>query len=559
MATKRRRGSQRKGGKAGKRREPRDEPGVAARAASEAQASPPTPSPSRRLLPFGLAALSGALYFVGFAGFDVWPLALVCFIPLFAAFDLERERGARLRRLLALGFVMSFVKHAGGFYWLIEMLEDFSGFGFTTCVLLASLYFASHAIDTVLLAWLYDRGRRHGWPVTPVAVAAVATYEMLVPTLFPNYLANSFHEVPVLCQVADLGGPVLVSMICVAVNGAIYEVGRAAWRKERIGRVTPAVVGALVVAQIVYGVIRIAEVDARAAEAPTLSVGLVQTNMGIFEKRDDPDLGHERHVDDTLALEREHDLDLIVWPESAYNRYIHSNVTNLRRYVMAYRDDDDELHGPIRTPLLFGGLSKRPVGDSVRRFNTAYLIDERGRVQGTYDKTFLLMFGEYLPLADRFPVLHEWSPRSGRFTPGDHVRPLPFGRYRLTALVCYEDVAPRFTRDAVREGDPHLLVNVTNDAWFGDTTEPWIHLALAKMRAIEHHRFLVRSTNSGVSAVVDPVGRLIVSSGVMTRETLVADVGMMRGAYPYEHLGDWPGWLGVALCGLFTFRRRGTR
>ena len=91
----------------------------------------------------------------------------------------------------------------------------------------------------------------------------------------------------------------------------------------------------------------------------------------------------------------------------------------------------------------------------------------------------------------------------------------------MSTLICYEDVLPRFTRSAVREGNPHLLVNITNDSWFGDTQEPWVHLALAKFRAVEHHRALVRSTNSGVSAFVDPVGRVIEAIGVEEHELIV--------------------------------------
>jgi len=183
------------------------------------------------------------------------------------------------------------------------------------------------------------------------------------------------------------------------------------------------------------------------------------------------------------------------------------------------------------------------------------LVDGEGDVLGTYDKTYLLAFGEYLPFGDVFPVLYEWSPNSGRFTPGDHVRALPFRGFRLATLVCYEDVLPAFTRRMVNTSNPHVLVNITNDAWFGDTNEPWIHLALAKFRAVEHHRALVRSTNSGVSAVVDPVGRVVTHSGVFTRETLHAEVPMLQGTSFYARFGDWFAWAGTGGLLVMLFRR----
>jgi apolipoprotein N-acyltransferase len=195
-------------------------------------------------------------------------------------------------------------------------------------------------------------------------------------------------------------------------------------------------------------------------------------------------------------------------------------------------------------------------------YNTAVSSDPAGNVTGRYDKQYLLTFGEYLPLGETFPVLYQWSPNSGHFSPGSSLDPLVVDvrgeRHPVTALICYEDILPRFTNDAVRHAKPELLVNMTNDAWFGDTTEPWEHLALAAFRAIEHRRYLVRGTNSGVSAVVDPVGRVIAHSGVFRQETVAATIHWMQSQTVYEKVGDWP-WLLVSLAlvtGCFVPRRR---
>ncbi|MEM7607679.1 MAG: apolipoprotein N-acyltransferase, partial [Myxococcota bacterium] len=211
---------------------------------------------------------------------------------------------------------------------------------------------------------------------------------------------------------------------------------------------------------------------------------------------------------------------------------------------------------PLEVPTLFGGLSRRRVQGEGRSYNTAFLTNARGEIVGTYDKTYLLAFGEYLPLGDVFPILYEWSPNTGRFTPGDHVRALAHGSMRITTLVCYEDVLPAFTRRAVAENTPNLLVNITNDAWFGDTREPWIHLALAKFRAVEHHRALVRATNSGVSAFVDPVGRTLDTIAVGERDQLVAELPLLDENTVYTSLGDWPAYLGAPLIAFLAFRRR---
>ncbi len=146
-------------------------------------------------------------------------------------------------------------------------------------------------------------------------------------------------------------------------------------------------------------------------------------------------------------------------------------------------------------------------------------------------------------------MLYEWSPNSSRFSSGTSLEPLPFGAHKISALICYEDILPGFVNGMVRHADPDLLVNLTNDAWFGDSTEPWIHLALAQLRAVEHRRYLIRATNSGVSAMIDPVGRVPLHGGTFTEESLIGVAKFMRSKTGYEILGDWP-W---ALCALAVF------
>ncbi|MFW6067519.1 MAG: apolipoprotein N-acyltransferase [Myxococcota bacterium] len=499
---------------------------------------------SRTYQAVGLALVGGVLAFLGFAGFDVWPLAFVAFVPLFAAIDLEPTH--RTKRVVLLSWLYGTVAIAGGYYWLVEMLESFSGFPFLLNVLIATVLFVYLAGQFALFGWLWFRTTERGFDRTLCAVLAYATAEFLFPNLFPFYYGVSLHPVPILMQTADLGGPVLVSGLVIAVNSVVYEVGKALLRRRPVPRAAPVGVAAWMVAALVYGAVRTGQVDGAIAEADKITVGMVQVNMGIFDKREEPWEGHRRHLEQTAELERDEDPDLVVWPESAYNFLLPEDVENVRRHVT----------GEIRTPVLFGGLARRRENGERRLYNTAYLTDADGNIQGTYDKTYLLAFGEYIPLGDTFPFLYELSPNTGHFTPGDHVRPLTLGDWRITTLICYEDILPSFVRRAVAEGDPHLLVNITNDAWFGDTTEPWIHLALAKFRAIEHRRYLVRVTNSGVSAVVDPAGRVVTHGGVFTRETLSAEVGLMRSWTPFQALDSWPGFVAVAAVLWLGFLRR---
>ena len=116
-------------------------------------------------------------------------------------------------------------------------------------------------------------------------------------------------------------------------------------------------------------------------------------------------------------------------------------------------------------------------------------------------------------------------------------------------MVCNDDVSPSLGNRLLADSNTDLLVNLTNDAWFGDTTEPWIHLALAKFRSIEHRRYFVRGTNSGVSAFIDPVGRVVAQSHTFSEETLRHEVRWLRGRTVYEWTGDWLYWAAA----LFVF------
>lgn len=190
-------------------------------------------------------------------------------------------------------------------------------------------------------------------------------------------------------------------------------------------------------------------------------------------------------------------------------------------------------------PVIFGAvLFEEPALGSGRRvYNSALLIDERGRVLGRYDKNYLLTFGEYIPFGDTFPILYEWIPEASHFTAGTTVEAFDWAAHRLGVMVCYEDILPRFTGRLADKGT-HALINITNDAWFGKTAEPYLHLALALARTIENRQWMVRSTNTGVSAFVDANGRLVAQTSLDGEEFLVADVPLLDLASPYKTLGE---------------------
>ncbi|MBX3273510.1 MAG: apolipoprotein N-acyltransferase [Sandaracinaceae bacterium] len=551
-----------------KKRQPRAAAAAAASTEAATEAAPAeasAPRPARRDWGeigrcYALLFASAVLMFLGFAGFGIWPLAFVGMIPALWVMDEHPVKGwAFFRRALFFGYVAWY----GGFYWVADTIADYGGFPYALAAAFASVYFLYQALQYVLVLWLYRRARERGFGPTLSLVVAFVAVEAVFPHLFDNFYGNSFHMLPYLVQVADLGGPLLLSAIAMLGNGALYELVRALARpRERWPRLAPALFAGALAAYLGYGAFRIAEVEERMAAAPARQIGVVQINMGIFEMRDDRGEVLRRHLEQSLELERQGPLDLLVWPESSVGFGLPRTPGapipgTLRRALEFYRLEDP---GFPAAPLLFGGQSAERGEDRLRHYNTAFLTDAEGRIADFYDKTYLLAFGEYLPFGETFPILHEWSPHSGRFTPGDRVHALRLGDDRIGALVCYEDILPRFVRSLMREDAPHMLVNITNDGWFGDTHEPWVHLALAKMRAVEHHRYLVRATLTGVSAIVDPLGRVVTHSETYERASLRGEVRMMEGTSVYQHAGDWPGWIALAaMAYLGLVGRRGPR
>jgi apolipoprotein N-acyltransferase len=516
------------------------------------------------------AILSGILYFVAFAGFDQWWLTFVCLVPLYVSLH-----GQTTKRAVWLSFLTGLAMNLGGFYWLLNMLKTFSGFPTALCLVFVVIICAYQALRLAFMGWLFGRAANRGWPVPAVFAAAFATSELLWPLLFPWYYAATVHNVPVLMQLAELGGPILVGVVLVSVNMAIAEPLRArlaASRETAVGKTTPyrgavsseervlvtlnrKVIGAGVIAllfALLFGAARISMVKSAVEKAEPVRVGYVQGNMGLMQKRERPGEGLRRHISLTQEL-RDKGVDFVVWSESSVTFSVPEEMGMKTPF---YRD---RFAGRLGVPTIFGAVLFRVDPDRERWFNTAIATNAKGEVTGRYDKQYLLAFGEYLPFGDDFPILYKWSPHSGRFSKGTSLEPVELDvkgtKHKISVLICYEDILPAFTNKIVAHADPELLVNITNDAWFGDTTEPWQHLALAKFRAIEHRRFLIRSTNSGVSAIIDPVGGVVTNTKTFVAEAQEGTVRWMKSKTVYETVGDALWWLLAFALGYGCFRR----
>ena len=243
--------------------------------------------------------------------------------------------------------------------------------------------------------------------------------------------------------------------------------------------------------------------------------------------------------------------DLVIWPESAYPYAVPTHQPSL--LLPAGVEND--------VPWLIGGMAFEDGDDGRRLFNSTWLLAPGRRVAGRYDKHVLLAFGEYVPMQRHLPFLGRISPAIGNFTPGEGARTLvlPTG-VSIGPLICYEDIMPEPARLAVRHG-AQVLVNLTNDMWFGPTRAPYQHRNAAAFRAVENRRSLVRVTNTGVTSVIDATGREQAALPIYQRGTLVHDVAVLQTPTVYQRFGDWFAWtccLGAIGLPGWRFARRAT-
>lgn len=486
----------------------------------------------KNLLPWVAAIVGGFLTFLGYAGFDQFYLAWLSLVPILWAI-----RDQNPRRAFFIGWLAGIVAHIGGFYWIIYMFQKFAGMAWPVALL--GLLLLAAANGFVFAAWAGTVRYitiRTGWSIIWVSPVIWTALEKFWPEVFPNYLGASQYKLTYLTQIADLTGVLGISFLVVYINSMIFWIIERRLEKRPLSSRPLIVFTAVLVVIIGYGAFRIPMVDQSVRKAEMLKIGLVQTNLDASERYNGTDRFLRQHQEMSKEIKSTAAVDLIIWPENI------GFFDPMRGKGILPSDVISDLH----IPTLFGAITRVDKQGVPRFYNSAVLVDGSGLVQGTYSKMVLVPLGEYIPLGDVFPFLYSLSPYSSRLWPGDSVEPLEFGKHFISVSICYEDIFPdqiNKLMDGGRYGHiPEVMFNITDDSWYGNTVEPLEHLALATFRSIEHRRPLVRATNTGISAIVDPAGRISQSIGQWTKGVLIGEVPIMQGRTLYSVIGDWFGY-----------------
>ncbi len=476
-----------------------------------------------------LAVVSGCCLAAAFPSLDCEPLAWVGLVPLLVA-----ARGLRPRRAFVVGWLGGVVFYLATVYWITYTITRYTAVPFPLAagllVLMTSVLACYHGAFVAGLRWFDE----HDLPVVWLAPPLWVTLEWLRGWFFIGFpwaaLGYSQYRYHDLVQMAEVTGVYGISALLVLFNVVVATVLGA--RGERLRACIPAllVLTALVAGVPVWGRWR-ANAIASQVPAGRLRVGIVQGNVAQDQKWD---LAYQRETlsryADLTAAAAGAGAALVVWPETA-TPFFFQEPGPMRQEILDLAVDHN-IH------LLFGSpAARRGHGGRVEELNRAYLVSPAGRELATYDKIQLVPFGEYVPYRRVLFFVDKIVAAVGTIVPGlvETVFRLPGERFGV--LICYEDVFPALTRRFVAHG-ADFLVNVTNDAWYGPTSAPYQHLAQATFRAVENRVPLVRAANTGISALIEPDGRIRWQSPLDEPVWHVDDIAWPAVRTVYTRFGD---------------------
>ncbi|MFO0694800.1 MAG: apolipoprotein N-acyltransferase [Polyangiales bacterium] len=501
----------------------------------------PVPPPA-----YVFAAASGLALAFAAAPFDL-PVLAFASAPFFQrAIELRAGTSRAPWHGVRVGLVAGVAVHLVAFYWAVPLFTVNVHLAWPLAVLLAAALWIAQSLPFVVAGALADGLASLGirpFAIVPIALVVAFSRAWM---LFPFRPSSPLVELLPWVQLADVGGGPLLDLALGLSGCALLE----GWRVRSRALVALGLGACL--GPLAYGLPRLEAIREASRHAPTTRVAVVQPSvlqgLKFDASRAAEQLGALRRM--TAEVERERP-DFVVWPETSYP------------YMLSRRARRDpsgrfglRTTGEVHAPILFGTLAW---GRGCDHRNSVAAMDSEGRIVGWADKVHPLPFSERIPLWEHLPFLHGFAPCPGYVT-GQGAQVVAFEGRRIGVLNCYEDILDAYVRE-VGAARIDFLVNVTNDAWFLDTSEPHLHHMAARLRAVETRRELVRAVNTGVSGHIDATGARRIETATFVPRTFVAEVRSLDVETVWVRHGDLltPALEGLllALIGLAWTRRTG--
>lgn len=484
------------------------------------------------------ALVSGLLLTAAFPDTGMYGVLFFALVPFWVSLGSMTPRQG-----FGAGWVMGMAHYLSLIYWLVPTLTTFGGLHFILALACLVLLCAYLALFPGFFAFILRRWPMPGaWIPLWGAVVWVGLEYLRTHALtgFPwGVLGYSQYANLALLQMADITGVLGISFVLVACNGTLAT----AWPYVQglftsppnlppIRPLMPALVcGPLLLGLALgYGLFRLDQVTQEVQTAPTTTITLVQGNIRQDQKWDRAfkDMTVDRYA--ALTLEAGPS-DLVVWPETALPFHYGRDPV--------YSSRVDALVRQKRTALLTGSPAAEPREQGgFRYYNRAYMLNPMGMVTGHYDKTHLVPFGEYVPLEDLLFFVEKLTAEAGNFSKG-RTGPLPlsFGDHTTGVLICFEVLFPDLARHFVLN-HADILTTMTNDGWFGRTSAPAQHFAIAVLRAVENRRAMVRAANTGISGIILPTGQIESRTGLFETAAVTSTVPLLSETGFYTRHGD---------------------
>ncbi|MBI2819914.1 MAG: apolipoprotein N-acyltransferase [Acidobacteria bacterium] len=494
--------------------------------------------PLARLSVLG-AGTSGLLLVLSFPKFNLLPLAAVALLPLL----LTTAKEASAKRRFLGGYLAGVVFFAGTCYWIYNVQRDYGGLSVPAAAGVFALFCGVLAFYFSVFSWLAGYLWRLSWgpaaiPLLWVALEYARTHLMTgFPWLLVGYALTDNYPLARLAQWTGVYG---LSYLLVGLTVACI------WLLIRPGALATmhllAVVG-------LFCWLSISAVEEQYAEDQRAF--LVQTNipqdtaLTRWDVQTQAPLLNRLRELTVRSVRQPGRPALVVWPEVPVPFY-YGNDSFTRPYA-------EQIARQTKSYFLMGIVGYAAGSDRQSPTNSAVLLDPSGKLISQYDKIHLVPFGEYVPLRRWLTIVEKVTAEVGDFVPGEQlvVSTLPGGK--MSILICYEAIFPDLVRRFVHEG-AQVLVNISNDGWYGSSAARYQHLLMARMRAIENHRFVLRATNNGITAVIRPDGQLADQIPPDRAGVLQARWSFETDETFYTRHGDWFAWIAgvVALLALIT-------
>lgn len=473
-----------------------------------------------------LILLSSLLLFCAAPGrWSIAALSWLALIPLLAAVD-NQPPG----RAAAMGFSCGLIYYSGLIYWITNALHNYGGLALTPALLVMLLLAAYMALYMALFAALLSWLKGPLWLRAPLIWTALDFIKARFLTGFPwQDLGYSQYQHPLLIQLADLGGHYLITFIIVMVNAALAAVllKKSTASQGRRGLI-PLII---ILAAGGYNLWSYSHWQGLIKKAETVRIGIVQGNIDQAEKWQ-PGLQQKTvatYLRLSQDLERQNIPSIILWPETALPFF------PLRNPLFAEVLSQVRAHKPLT--LITGAPHVETGRGPARYYNSAFAIQAAGdgiRLQ-RYDKEHLVPFGEYVPFQKILTILPIVQ-GMGNFSAGRNQKPLQCGPARCGILICFESIFPALADQWCRLG-ADILINLTNDAWYGRSSAPKQQLSMVVLRAVENRRSLARAANTGISAFIDPLGRIKEASPIFQEYKMAADLPLIHQKSFYTRWG----------------------